>query len=640
MKKKKLGELPVKIRDTFRNNAKWTLETEIYDEDEEKVLIVNAYKRNNISPDYRVFIRKDQYVTQELSDTPKWRKGRFVHYVSYEWWNRKKEDIYAEDKYKKIISDFINDKDDDIMQAITRFQDRILGNEIIRIEKLTTDPIDKKMDEEIKDLPADWDKWLEDDVFIKSRYIYYQYDKRVNMKGFCTHCKNDVTVYKPRHNEAGICPVCGCNIIFKSIGKSTQVCDERSVATLQKTSNGFVVRYYRCYKDYHKNYKTAKIAQKEVFRDFYDNNLKIEAYDYSMFKNKYMRWNKSGEIHYGNNEYHLYPYNIKPIIAGTKLEYSEIGMLAGNRIDFKFNVDGYIRDYKNGAMYLEYFVKVGLFNLVRGCINLYPKAKLNTKGKNLNAVLGIQNDDIRILIDADTTVGGLELFKKARKLGKRLTAEQLVEITDNYRTDVFERILKYAPVIRTLKYLKQQNMNGKDSMYSDYLNTCVTLKQDLKSTFVLFPKDLKEAHDVNVEIINEKSRQEEYKRHNKQYSSIKSMNKELNDLYFYEDKKFFIRAPEEAAEIVKEGQSLHHCVGGGMYSKRMANKEIAILFLRDKENPDKPYYTIEVDRRTNEIRQCHGYRNQDEDKKKIENFIAKFKKDILNKLNETIKQAV
>lgn len=638
MRKKKLGELPIKTRETTPNYAKWTLEAELYDED--KVLNINAYFRNNTSPNYRVFIHKDEYVTQDLQGPPTWRKGRLVHYVGYEYWDRDRKDkVYADEKFKKIICDYIEIQDEDIINAISRFQDKILRDEILKQEKRITDPIDKKM-EEIKDLPADWIKWLEDDVFIKSRYIYYQFEKHVNMKGFCTHCKSEVTIYKPKHNANGICPACGSNIIYKAIGKSTQVSDKRNVALLQKTTNGFVVRYFSYWKDYHKDYKNTVLTFNEIYRDFYDKKLNLEAYDYGLFKNKYNRWNRGGEMHYGNNEYNLYPYNIKPIVAGTKLEYSDIGTLAGNRIDFKFNVDGFIRHYKSGAIHLEHFIKVGLFNLVRGCIDYYSNADINVKGKNLNAVLGIKNDDIKILIEADITSEALKLFKEVRKQGKRLTAEQLIEIMDNYRVDTFENIFRYAPIIRTLKYLSQLSIKDKVTLYSDYLNTCVKLNQDIKNSFVLFPNDLKTAHDVNVEIINEKNRQAEYKRQNKAYAAIKSMKNELNDLYFYENDKFFIRAPEDAAEIVKEGQSLHHCVGGGYYSQKMANKQIAILFLRDKEKPDASYYTLEIDRDTNVIKQCHGYRNEDEDKKKIESFITKFKKEKLSKLKEIIRQAV
>ena len=70
---------------------------------------------------------------------------------------------------------------------------------------------------------------------------------------------------------------------------------------------------------------------------------------------------------------------------------------------------------------------------------------------------------------------------------------------------------------------------------------------------------------------------------------------------------FTIVPPKTAAEIVEEGHALHHCVGG--YVSRVTNKECVILFLRKKEEPDKPFYTIEI--RNGEVQQIRGYDNCD-----------------------------
>jgi len=635
-RKKLLGSLPKRKRATPQNKYKWTLEAELTEITKEKTLVINAYFKKNEDLNYRAFITKNNYITQDFqgSDTGAWRSGRLAHYVNVDGGIRENIDfnkVYVEKEYKDIITDFIGIKDDDVMNAISRFQDNLLQAEILRKEKRITDPIDKKM-EEIKELPKDWNKWLENDVFLKSRYIYYKYQRKVNLKGYCTHCHTDVDIYKPKHNAEGVCPNCGSIIRYKSIGKSTYAEDNRSVAVLQKTMEGFAIRYFYLNKDY-RDFKNAKIYTREQNRDFYTKDLKIEAYDYSMFKNKYMRWNCCSEIHYSHTEYNVYPYNIKSILQDTSLKYCAMDVLAGNKLDFKFDIDAFIKDYKQGSIYLEHFIKAGLFNLAKDCTNRYiSKEDINPSGKTLNAVLGIQNDDIKILKKANVTLDGLRLFKTSREQGKRLTVEQLIEIIENYNVSKFEKIFKYVPIIKALRYLREQPdyIGEKEIFYSDYLDSCVKLKQDMKNTFVLFPKYLRRAHDVNVDLINEADNKEKYKIHNTKYRAIKQMNKELNDLYFYEDSKFLIRAPIDAAEIIKEGQSLHHCVGGGGYSERMANKSIAILFLRDKENPDASYYTLEIDRERNRIVQAHGYRDKDSDKRRIAGFIKKFTKHRLN----------
>ena len=61
--------------------------------------------------------------------------------------------------------------------------------------------------------------------------------------------------------------------------------------------------------------------------------------------------------------------------------------------------------------------------------------------------------------------------------------------------------------------------------------------------------------------------------------------------------------PLNADEIVKEGESLKHCVGG--YADRHINGTTTILFLRDREKPGKPLVTIEF--RGGKIIQIHGW---------------------------------
>ena len=68
-------------------------------------------------------------------------------------------------------------------------------------------------------------------------------------------------------------------------------------------------------------------------------------------------------------------------------------------------------------------------------------------------------------------------------------------------------------------------------------------------------------------------------------------------------------------EIQQEGLTLHHCVGGYAYSHESG--ATTIMFLRKKSEPDKPFYTIEVEIGLADgkvaglrIRQIHGFGNR------------------------------
>ena len=59
-------------------------------------------------------------------------------------------------------------------------------------------------------------------------------------------------------------------------------------------------------------------------------------------------------------------------------------------------------------------------------------------------------------------------------------------------------------------------------------------------------------------------------------------------------------------EIIDEGKTLHHCVGG--YAPRHLTGSTTILFLRKAERPDVPLVTIEIN--GNNIIQAHGHSNE------------------------------
>lgn len=77
------------------------------------------------------------------------------------------------------------------------------------------------------------------------------------------------------------------------------------------------------------------------------------------------------------------------------------------------------------------------------------------------------------------------------------------------------------------------------------------------------------------------------------------------DKYCYSKEGLFICPPDSAMELTQEGMKLHHCAGS--FFNAIARGETMLLFVRKKEAPDKPYYTVEL--KDNAIRQCHGFDN-------------------------------
>ncbi len=101
---------------------------------------------------------------------------------------------------------------------------------------------------------------------------------------------------------------------------------------------------------------------------------------------------------------------------------------------------------------------------------------------------------------------------------------------------------------------------------------------------------------------------------------------EVLEKYIWEKDGFIVRPAKEQEELIKEGLTLHHCVGG--YIKQMAAGETAIFFIRSSQEPDKPFYTLELDPKTQLVIQCRtdhnsSYERQPEIKKFVDTWLKK-----------------
>ncbi|MGN0688937.1 MAG: PcfJ domain-containing protein, partial [Oscillospiraceae bacterium] len=154
-------------------------------------------------------------------------------------------------------------------------------------------------------------------------------------------------------------------------------------------------------------------------------------------------------------------------------------------------------------------------------------------------------------------------------------------------------------------------------MYIDYLEIAKELNYDLSVHNVLFPKNLKEAHDNAVKNRNIKAEKD---------SGYPKRYKELIKMYAFEKDGFSILIPKCSAEIITEGKLMSHCVAG--YAHRHIKGITTILFLRKTDDIDSPLYTIEVDDKTKSVRQIQGYNNSTPLTEEARAFFDEWKEDI------------
>lgn len=636
MKKSLLKKIPTqKAKSEYiglanKTEKKYLVSVDQVQIEENKILLMYFYhqshlKEGNTKAAFRVFLSIDDYITQDTEGASKWRTGCIRNLIG--GWDRwTNQCTLVNDKSSEIIKKFLNTSEDPL-EAIEHFQNVIMARRLDNKHKATKDRIDNQM-VNVPKLPRIFDKWIDKTALFNSRYIYYTYKSRKQLDGYCTNCNSDVVVEAPRHNAAGMCPACKSPITYKAMGKSRNVIDRGQASLIQRVGEEIIVRYFSICKSYQGNYKEPRISFIELSRDFYDSKGKIKSYEYTEFKQSGVtRW-CDGEGKFGFHEAVLYENNLDEILKGTIWEYSAIKLFATHESGFGFQTFNYLDQYQQYPL-IEYLVKSRLYKFTKQVIykTVYSSDDINLSGKRLENILNINKSQLVIAQRIDAGKEELDVIRKANKANINLTDEQILFIAKNLRIERVIEMTQYATIHKMIKYIMSQATKGmgiNDTFrdWGDYIRNCKVLEYDLRNDFVLFPRNLKEAHDIAYKLVQD-NKNELFNK------AIKEMSIRLGELYNWKYKNYMVIVPKTAEEIMKEGQQLHHCVGN--YIERVAKGETIVLFLRHKDNPEEPYYTIEVDPVSKVVEQCRGKHNKSMDKD-IEKVVQTFLKSKLEPL--------
>jgi len=114
------------------------------------------------------------------------------------------------------------------------------------------------------------------------------------------------------------------------------------------------------------------------------------------------------------------------------------------------------------------------------------------------------------------------------------------------------------------------------------------------------PEDVFLMHDAILELYNTKQTEIEHR------EWVNRANEKNWKKWEYKSGKFITVAPKEPDELAIEGITLHHCVKS--YIGKVAKGITNIMFIRQENEPDKPFFTVEIDN-CDVIQQVHGMSN-------------------------------
>ena len=496
-------------------------------------------------------------------------------------------------------------------------------------------------------LPRDLKGFIHREVM--PQYIFYDYQRKGPERAFCTACRHEVSIAAAKHNASGTCPRCKKKITFKSRGKRGRIFDRATVQVLQKAEgNGLVLRIIKVYRSFADSDIPNHFEIWENARQFItlssSGQCSVDAYYYHYkagydltpwcngYRPVFDRWKYNFTADMSGV---LYQRNLSDTLKDTPWAYSQLEAFSG--IASFSGVATFLSAYIKRPK-IEHLIKMKLYRLVSGIIyggySYSALQAINFNGENMRAILGIDRPYFPLLRELNPSIDQLHLIRQLLQADHKPSTEQIKWFIASKisNADAAKELLAHMSVHKLQRYVEQQfapedeaalkrvdyyKMNTLITDYHDYLCMCKELQYDVKNSFMLFPRELKAAHDSVAKTLKDKRTAEQEK-------AIAGSFDEWQKRYQYQSKELMMIPPHSAKEIVDEGAALHHCVR--LYVKNVAEKKSVILFVRSVDEPDKSLCTVEV--KDGQVTQARGFDNA-EPPAQITAFIEQWKQRVL-----------
>lgn len=496
-------------------------------------------------------------------------------------------------------------------------------------------------------LPRDLKGFIHREVM--PQYIFYDYQRKAPGHAYCTACRHEVRIAAAKHNTSGLCPRCKKKITFKCRGRRGRIFDRATVQVLQKAEgNGLVLRIIKVYRSFADSDIPNHFEIWENARQFItlssSGQCSVDAYYYH-YKAGYdlTPWCNGYRPVFDRWKYNftadmrgvLYQRNLSDTLKDTPWAYSQLEAFSG--IASFSGVATFLSAYIKRPK-IEHLIKMKLYRLVSGIIyggySYSALQAINFNGENMRAILGIDRPYFPLLRELNPSIDQLHLIRQLLQADHKPSTEQIKWFIASKisNADAAKELLAHMSVHKLQRYVEQQfapedeaalkrvdyyKMNTLITDYHDYLCMCKELQYDVKNSFILFPRELKAAHDSVAKTLKDKRTAEHEK-------AIAGSFDEWQKRYQYQSKELMMIPPHSAKEIVDEGAALHHCVR--LYVKNVAEKKSVILFVRSVDEPDKSLCTVEV--KDGQVTQARGFGNE-EPPAQITAFIEQWKQRVL-----------
>ena len=466
--------------------------------------------------------------------------------------------------------------------------------------------------------PANLKEYCDQNVFDHGYIFIAPKGKKGVRMARCSCCGEMFPISKEAvSGRKGTCPVCGAAAVYRAAWIKADVEDKADICISYKVNGQLLLRWvhvqrFYCYPDFKPSF---------VFDDFaYSLYLTVSGqpkiYTYKWFKAPYAfdaEWHRLPLGSTCDSGSFIYTDNLDEVFGKNFYNVNLKAGLEGKHIRFQFV---HLLDELKNNPRAEFLFKLGLPLLASNasCIQGDPDGK-----GVFQKQIGVSKQYLPMLRSMNVTASELSFIEK---LGEWVSPELLQayrSIQSRCRGNYFALTAVIAEVgaSRALKYIgKQQQLHPKVAAskilveYKDYLHMSKELRVDMSHKSVRFPADIIEAHKTITARYNEVKLEIEKLKGEKLNAAF---NKAVNEHYIrlgltgFQKNGFRIVLPQLRTDLITEGQSLNHCVGSDGYYKKCMMGTVMIFFIRKQENPEKPFFTMEMDTTNGRIIQLYGF---------------------------------
>lgn len=456
--------------------------------------------------------------------------------------------------------------------------------------------------------PADLAAFCEEHVFSTSA-IYISKLEKGTRHAECRHCGDHFTVGREaKPGGTGTCPQCGKPVIYRAKWSTTSHRDKAKICIAYKVDGQLLLRYTDVERTFYPDQDKPTYHFSDCFKTlFLAEKGKQTEYAYWWGSGPYCYGADWRRLPNGSGKYdptYVYTNNLRDVFGPT---YCNVDLQAGlSGLHRPFSFRRLLDNLKNKPQ-AEYLFKLGLPMLAASDI---PSAE----AKGFTELLGVSRQYLPILRETAADCGEIQAIASNNGWVSPEDVRLLCSLSLDYEAkNNLIAVLRYNKLGRSLRYVLAQKRKATGPLkrrklpyflllYRDYLDMAYTLDSDMTKRAVLEPRDLKERHDLLAERVNELK---------DELDNIRFQKAMDNGLYWwaqpYAKGDYRVVYPQKRSDLTTEGQRLNHCVGGKTYFENHIAGRRMVFFIHKASQPDKPYFTAEIDVEHGRILQLYGF---------------------------------